>query len=46
MGVEFTQHPQLWHAVDIQVPLLDMLRFEQIASRRVVGRRIWQRLQS
>ena len=31
MGVEFTQHPELWHAVDIQVPLLDMLRFEQIA---------------
>ncbi len=32
MGVEFTQHPQLWHAVDIQVPLLDMLRFEQIQA--------------
>jgi prolyl oligopeptidase len=32
MGVEFTQHPELWHAVDIQVPLLDMLRFEQIAA--------------
>jgi prolyl oligopeptidase len=30
MGVQFTQHPALWHAVDIQVPLLDMLRFEQI----------------
>jgi prolyl oligopeptidase len=30
MGVEMTQHPELWHAVDIQVPLLDMLRFEQI----------------
>ncbi|HVX41608.1 MAG TPA: prolyl oligopeptidase family serine peptidase [Gemmatimonadaceae bacterium] len=30
MGVEFTQHPELWHAVDIQVPLLDMLRYEQI----------------
>ena len=30
MGVEFTQHPDLWRAVDIQVPLLDMLRFEQI----------------
>jgi prolyl oligopeptidase len=30
MGVEFTQHPELWNAVDIQVPLLDMLRFEQI----------------
>jgi prolyl oligopeptidase len=30
MGVQFTQHPTLWHAVDIQVPLLDMLRFEQI----------------
>jgi prolyl oligopeptidase len=32
MGVEFVQHPQLWGAVDIQVPLLDMLRFEQIAA--------------
>ena len=30
MGVEMTQHPDLWHAVDIQVPLLDMLRYEQI----------------
>jgi len=30
MGVQFTQHPASWHAVDIQVPLLDMLRFEQI----------------
>jgi prolyl oligopeptidase len=32
MGVEFTQHPELWRAVDIQVPLLDMLRFESIAA--------------
>ncbi len=32
MGVEFTQHPELWRAVDIEVPLLDMLRFEQIAA--------------
>ena len=32
MGVQFTQRPDLWHAVDIQVPLLDMLRFEQIAA--------------
>ena len=32
MGVEFTQHPELYNAVDIQVPLLDMLRFEQIAA--------------
>jgi prolyl oligopeptidase len=30
MGVEMTQHPDLFHAVDIAVPLLDMLRFEQI----------------
>jgi prolyl oligopeptidase len=30
MGVEFTEHPSEWHAVDIQVPLLDMLRFEKI----------------
>jgi prolyl oligopeptidase len=32
MGVEFTQHPELFHAVDIQVPLLDMLRYEQIEA--------------
>jgi prolyl oligopeptidase len=32
MGVELTQHPELWRAVDIQVPLLDMLRFEHIAA--------------
>jgi prolyl oligopeptidase len=32
MGVEFTQHPELWNAVDIQVPLLDMLRYESIAA--------------
>jgi prolyl oligopeptidase len=32
MGVEFNQHPDLWNAVDIQVPLLDMLRFEKIAA--------------
>lgn len=32
MGVEFTQHPELWRAVDIAVPLLDMLRFESIAA--------------
>lgn len=32
MGVQLTQHPELWHAVDIAVPLLDMLRYEQIAA--------------
>ena len=32
MGVQFTQHPELYNAVDIQVPLLDMLRFEKIAA--------------
>jgi prolyl oligopeptidase len=32
MGVEFTQHPELWGAVSIQVPLLDMMRYEQIAA--------------
>ncbi len=30
MGVEFTQHPELFKAVVIELPLLDMLRFEQI----------------
>ena len=32
MGVEFNQHPDLWNAVVIQVPLLDMIRYEQIAA--------------
>ena len=32
MGVEMEQHPTLWNAVVIQVPLLDMLRFEKIAA--------------
>lgn len=32
MGVEFNQHPDLWRAVDIAVPLLDMVRFEKIAA--------------
>lgn len=32
VGVEMTQHPELFHAVDIERPLLDMLRFEQIAA--------------
>jgi prolyl oligopeptidase len=32
MGVEFNQHPDLWRAVTIQVPLLDMIRYEKIAA--------------
>jgi prolyl oligopeptidase len=32
MGVEFEQHPNLWNAVVIEVPLLDMLRYEQIEA--------------
>ena len=32
MGVEMNQHPDLWNAVEIEVPLLDMLRYEQIAA--------------
>jgi prolyl oligopeptidase len=32
MGVEFTQHPDLWRAVVIQVPLLDMIRISKIAA--------------
>jgi prolyl oligopeptidase len=32
MGVEYTQHPELWNAVSIEVPLLDMLRYEKIAA--------------
>ncbi|MHB8529093.1 MAG: prolyl oligopeptidase family serine peptidase [Caulobacteraceae bacterium] len=32
MGVEFNQHPELWRAVVIQVPLLDMLRYQKIGA--------------
>lgn len=32
VGVQMTQHPEMWNAVVIQVPLLDMLRFEKIAA--------------
>lgn len=32
MGVEFTQHPELWNAVVIDIPLLDMLRISKIAA--------------
>ncbi|MDB5696365.1 MAG: prolyl oligopeptidase [Sphingomonas bacterium] len=32
MGVQMVQQPSLWKAVTIQVPLLDMVRYEQIAA--------------
>lgn len=32
MGVELTQHPEMWHAVVINVPLLDMIRISKIAA--------------
>ena len=32
MGVQFVQHPDLWTAVDIEVPLLDMIRISKIAA--------------
>lgn len=32
MGVEFTQHPEMWKAVVIQVPLLDMLSYEHLSA--------------
>jgi prolyl oligopeptidase len=32
MGVEFTQHPEMWNAVAIMVPLLDMLGFEHLSA--------------
>jgi prolyl oligopeptidase len=32
MGVEFTEHPELWNAVAIQVPLLDMIRISKIEA--------------
>lgn len=32
MGVELTQHPELFHAVLCEVPLLDMLRYTQLQA--------------
>ncbi|HEY1160470.1 MAG TPA: prolyl oligopeptidase family serine peptidase, partial [Terracidiphilus sp.] len=32
MGVEFTEHPEMWKAVVIAVPLLDMLAFEHLSA--------------
>jgi prolyl oligopeptidase len=32
MGVEMTEHPEMWNAIVIQVPLLDMLHYEHIAA--------------
>ncbi len=32
MGVEFTQAPELWGAAVIEVPLLDMLHYEQMSA--------------
>ena len=32
MGVELTEHPELWKAVVIAVPLLDMIRISKIAA--------------
>lgn len=32
MGVEFTQHPEMYNAVDIEIPLLDMMRYEKIEA--------------
>jgi prolyl oligopeptidase len=32
MGVAFTQHPELWNAVVISLPLLDMIRISKIAA--------------
>jgi prolyl oligopeptidase len=32
MGVEFEQHPEMWGAVVIEVPLLDMLGYEHLSA--------------
>ena len=32
MGVAMTQHPELYHAIVIQVPLFDMIRYTQIGA--------------
>lgn len=32
MGVAMIQHPELWNAIAIQIPLLDMIRISKIAA--------------
>ena len=32
MGVEFEQHPEMWNAVVIEVPLLDMLAYDHLSA--------------
>ncbi len=32
MGVEFNQHPEMWGAVVIEVPLLDMLGYDHLSA--------------
>ncbi len=32
MGVQLTQRPDLWNAVDVQVPLLDMVNFTHMSA--------------
>jgi prolyl oligopeptidase len=32
MGVQLTQRPELWNAVVVQVPLLDMLRYHKLLA--------------
>ena len=32
VGVEMTRHPDMWNALAIQIPLLDMPGFEHIAA--------------
>jgi prolyl oligopeptidase len=32
MGVELVQHPEMWRAVVIEIPLLDMIRISKIAA--------------
>ncbi len=44
MGVEFEQHPELWNAVIIDVPLLGHAALRADRRRRVVGRRVRQRV--
>jgi len=41
MGVEMTQHPDMWNAILIEIPLLDMLGFEHIAAGASWVGRIW-----
>ena len=42
MGVMLTQRPDLWNAVVVQVPLLDMLRYHKLLAGSLMDGGVWR----